>query len=414
MRRWAPALSVALLGVAAIAAADCSSAPLPSPWPTDRVHLGMSDPPGGAAAMRATAPFGFRYQYLAGGVNTGNGWAHWNPDGAFVTGYIQDSIAHGMTPVFTYYQLYQSSPGNGSGEAEGLARNLGDAATMRAYYDDLRLFFQRAGAFREHVVLHIEPDLWGFMQQRARGDDAATVPVRVGSSGAADVEGLDNAWGFARAIVRLRNTYAPNVLLGYHVSIWGTGTDIGLQDPPDHQVDALAQRAARFYQSLQANFDITFGEFSDRDAAFKEHIYGDGGASWWNEADFARHRRFIAQFTSAVGKRMVLWQIPLGNTRMRAMDNSWNHYQDNRVEWLLEDPTRGRIAAYVRAGVVAFLFGRGADGATCACDANGDGVTNPAPISGNTRNSISADDDGGLFREKAAEYYRAGALPLGG
>jgi hypothetical protein len=37
----------------------------------------MSDGPGGAAAMRAVAPFAFRYQYLAGGVNTGSGWATW-------------------------------------------------------------------------------------------------------------------------------------------------------------------------------------------------------------------------------------------------------------------------------------------------------------------------------------------------
>ena len=33
--------------------------------------------PGGAAAMKAKAPFGFRYQYLAAGVNTGNGWRDW-------------------------------------------------------------------------------------------------------------------------------------------------------------------------------------------------------------------------------------------------------------------------------------------------------------------------------------------------
>ncbi|MDE3097711.1 MAG: hypothetical protein KGK07_17125, partial [Chloroflexota bacterium] len=60
------------------------------------------------------------------------------------------------------------------------------------------------------------------------------------------------------------------------------------------------------------------------------------------------------------------------------------------------------------------LFGRGADGATCACDAAGDGITNPAPINGNTGVSLSADDDGGFFRQKAAAYYAAGAMPLSG
>jgi hypothetical protein len=109
---------------------------------------------------------------------------------------------------------------------------------------------------------------------------------------------------------------------------------------------------------------------------------------------------------------VVLWQIPLGNTRMRAMDNSRNHYQDNRVEWLLVDPTRAHLGAYLDAGVLAFLFGPGIATATCACDAAGDGVTDPAPINGNTRPSLSADDDGGFFMARAAEYYRAGAIPL--
>jgi len=33
-------------------------------------------------------------------------------------------------------------------------------------------------------------------------------------------------------------------------------------------------------------------------------------------------------------------------------------------------------------------------------------------VNGNTRPSLSADDDGGYFRAQARAYYRAGALPL--
>ena len=44
----------------------------------------MADNPGDAATLRAAGPFGFRYQYLAGGVNIGPGWTTWNPDGTFV------------------------------------------------------------------------------------------------------------------------------------------------------------------------------------------------------------------------------------------------------------------------------------------------------------------------------------------
>ena len=57
----------------------------PAGWPSDRLELGLADAPGGAAALRASADFEFRYQYLAGGANTGNGWATWNTNGQFVT-----------------------------------------------------------------------------------------------------------------------------------------------------------------------------------------------------------------------------------------------------------------------------------------------------------------------------------------
>src|SRR3989442_1234007 len=78
---------------------------LPTGWPSGSLQLGMSDGPGGAAALREFAPFGVRYQYLAGGVNTGQGWATWNPDGSFVSNYIKESVDNQLTPVFTYYMI---------------------------------------------------------------------------------------------------------------------------------------------------------------------------------------------------------------------------------------------------------------------------------------------------------------------
>jgi len=387
--------------------------PLPARWPTT-VQLGTSDSPGGAAAMRATTKYGFRYQYLAGGANTGNGWANWNANGGFATNYIQESVQNGIVPVFTYYMIYQSAPG-GSSESNAIQTNLQNTSTMRAYYNDLKLFFQRAGAFPNNlVILHLEPDAWGYIQQRSGNDNAATFSVQVASTGLPELAGLpNNASGFARAIDKLRDAYAPNVALGYHVSVWGTGNDIAYSDPPNSTVQALGTRAGNFHNSLNGGFDIAFTEFTDRDAGFKQHQYGDSMA-WWNAGDFSRNQLFIETFVNVARKRVVYWQIPQGNTKMRAMNNTWNHYQDNRVEWLLDDPSRSNLRGYVDRGVVAFLFGRGADGATCSCDANRDGVTNPAPINGNNRTSINADDDGGFFREKTVQYYNTGAMPLPG
>jgi len=412
-----------------------AQAPLPTGWPAS-LELGMADGPGGAAAMRATAPFAFRFQYLAGGANTGGGWATWNTNGDFARFYIQDSAAHGVVPVFTYYMLLQSAPGGGS-ESNAVFTNLNNTATMTAYFNDLRLFFQKAGALpSQKVVLHVEPDFWGYMEQRSVGDDARTVPARVAETGLPELAGLPgNVSGFARAVVRLRDQYAPNVVLGYHVSVWGTNVDIALSNPPDATVDTLAARAAAFYVSLAAPFDIAFAEFSDRDSAFYQYVYGDGGRAWWDAEDFRRSVRFLAGFSAAAGKRIVMWQIPLGNTKMRSQNNTTGHYQDNRPEWLLDDPGRAHLTAYRDAGVVAFLFGGGAGGTTCACNGQGDGVTNPPPINGNalaseaaaagsapvvvTRGSTptlvtpyAADDDGGFFRWKAWQYYRDGTMRL--
>jgi hypothetical protein len=412
-------------------------APLPAGWPS-AFELGFADSPGGAAALRQTAPFAFRYQYLAGGVNTGMGWATWNANGDFPRFYIEDSVANGVIPVFPYYMLLQSTPGGGS-ESDADFTNLNTTSTMTAYYNDLKLFFQKASGFpTRRVVLQVEPDFWGFMEQRASNDDATTVTAKVSETGLAELAGLPgNVSGFARAIVALRNAYAPNVILGYHLSVWGTRVDIALQDPSDAEVDVLALRAAAFYRSLNASFDIVFAEFSDRDSGYYQFVAGDNGRSWWDSEDFRRSTRFLGGFSTSAARRIVLWQIPMGNTKMRAQNNSWGHYQDNRTEWLLDEPARTHLAAYRDAGVVALLFGPGASGTTCACDDRSDGVTNPAPVGANTIASqlaspgtspslttvggtptlttpYAANDDGGYLRWRAWQYYQNGAMPLPG
>src|SRR5262249_55006838 len=205
-------------------------------------------------------------------------------------------------------------------------------------------------------------------------------------------------------------------------------------NPPDATVDALAARAAAFYNSLAANFDIAFSEFSDRDSAFYQYVYGNPN-QWWDSGDFTRGARILRGVSTATYKEIVMCKNTLGNTKMLAQNNTTGHYQDNRPEWFLDEPARTHLAAYRDAGVVAFLFGGGASGVTCACDGQGDGVTNPAPINGNTLASelaaagtppaqvmrgttptlvtpYAADDDGGFFRWKAWQYYQSGPMLL--
>lgn len=137
-------------------AASRAPAQLPKPpgvWP-EKLQLGLTDQPGGAEALRNTTKFGFRYQYLTGGVNNNDGWQNWDlplGSGNFVSYYIQDSVDHNITPVFSYYTIQNSDPG-GTDEADTLRVNLTNKDTMRDVYENLRLFFKRAGAFEDEMV----------------------------------------------------------------------------------------------------------------------------------------------------------------------------------------------------------------------------------------------------------------------
>jgi hypothetical protein len=352
-----------LVAVAALAFAPSALAKLPSlphGWPKT-LQIGLTDPPGGAAALRRHAPFGFRYQYLAGGVNTGNGWSTWNPNGTFASMYVQESWAHRVVPVLSYYMLLQSSPQAGD-EAQTDLAHLRDPQLMQAYWSDVRLLLRRVKGKRP-VVVHVEPDLWGYLEQ------ANTVAL---------------AASFAQQWVSLRNQLAPNVLLAYHMSGWGTKHDIVYEDPPDATVRRYAAQSAAFYRSLHARFDVAFEDFSDRDAGFYQKVEGNAN-TWFTPADFHRHLLYGATFVKLTGLRMVAWQIPLGNLQL---DDTPGHYRDNRVQWLLGTGNRAHLKAYVDAGYVGFLFGGGASGTT------------------------SATTDGGYFFAQARAYYRQGPLAL--
>ena len=372
------------------------------------------------------SPWTYRYQYLAGGVNTGGGWATWNPNGDFATNYLNESSAGGYVPVFTYYQLLQSSPSVGNNEGEKLFSNINNPATMAAYYADFKLLLEKARAFGKPVIVHVEPDLSGFFQQRVIGstNSAADIQASVSSSGSPLASGLPNTYqGFNLALLRMRDLYAPNVMLATHASAWSTGIDIGTDKRADLDVSAISTRTAAFLTTAGAgpsvagisSFDLMFLDPSDRDAGYYDKVYGDGGAHWWDTTNktypnFDRYESYIRGVTSGTNLKAMLWQVPIGNNIMRSENNTQGHYQDNRAQYWLNSPSDGHLAALAQSGVIAILFGRGADGPTTYDDATNDGITNPSPISNNTTTATVSDDDGGYLRAKSLEYYKA---PIG-
>ncbi|MBN9393593.1 MAG: hypothetical protein J0I20_36515, partial [Chloroflexi bacterium] len=143
--------------------------------------LGLANQAGSVNWMTGSgAAWDARYAYLCAGVNTGSGWATWNsPAGQFASYYMSDSAANGYTPIFTYYQLIQSAP-----NYEDYS-NLNNASTMKAYYADFKLLLDKIKAFGKTTIVHVEPDLWGFLQQR--NSNPNNITASVASSGYGDV-----------------------------------------------------------------------------------------------------------------------------------------------------------------------------------------------------------------------------------
>ncbi|TMD03117.1 MAG: hypothetical protein E6J01_17040 [Chloroflexi bacterium] len=130
----------------------------PPPLPAG-LNFGLANGPSDLSWMTTSGvPWVFRYQYLAGGVNTGKGWETWNtPLGQFATYYMSASGANGYIPVFTYYELLQSNPSTGPDESTRDYNNLNNAATMNAYYNNFVLLMQEAQAYGHLVIVQLGP-----------------------------------------------------------------------------------------------------------------------------------------------------------------------------------------------------------------------------------------------------------------
>ncbi len=389
--------------------------------------LGLGNDPGHYDWMgQSGAKWDVRYQYLAGDVN-GSNWAKWNqPDGAFASYYLDDSAAGGYIPVLTLYTMLQSTPPEYDDLSEGEKNmaNLNTASVTRGYFANYKLLLDEVKEFGKPVIIHLEPDLWGFAQNITRekfnSDDPALVPAKVKSSGYGDVTNnyADNLPGFAQALIALRNKYAPNAILGLHLSVWGSTADVGGSTDPNLDVSLAANRTINFTKGLNARFDLLFFDVSDRDAGFYAQYDTQYSKHWWDLTNQTfpnpnRVRDFIGQITRGMAMRAILWQVPIGNTLYRTENNTPGHYQDNRVQYFLGDNYKAVLQDWIdKTGLIGIFFGSGAGEQSVPYDDMEDGITNPPAINGNNLVSVYPDDDGGYLRLRAIEYYKNGALKL--
>jgi hypothetical protein len=398
-----------------------------SALPQDELHFGLASEPTDIGWMTGSGvPWRYRYAYLSAGVNTGAGWETWNsPSGQYATNYMNASDAGGYIPVFSYYELLQSTPSSGTNESDRDFSNLNNATTMAAYYANFKLLMQKAGAFGKTVVIQVEPDLWGYLEQRAAGGTASNLSASVASSGFAEASGLPNtAAGFAYELLELRDTYAANALLAIHASPWGSGIDIASDTRSSVSAVTEADTTAAFLNSAGvasdpygSTWDLVFNDVDDHDAGWWE-AQGANNSSfthWWdpsnaNFPNFTRYLAWVSELHAKTSRPQIVWQVPEGNQYYLTMNNTCGHYQDHLAQYFIS-----HASDLHASGLIAVLFGAGNSCQSNNTDARSDGVTNgggvpTADLAGycsacNTHTSTVSDDDGGFLQTFVGQYY---------
>ena len=366
----------------------------------DHFCIGVEAPKSWHDDVRATsgATFDFSVGYLSGGVGKGVPWFF--KYGPFLENRLLDCKANNMGAWFTWYMLSQSMPADYKpGPKEATPANAKVASTMCAYFE---MFKQILIELNKHpevpVVMQIEPDEWCHLLISGNMDPTA-VDVKVGTCGQLDLVGLpDNEIGWAQAFGRLRDRYAPNVLLSCNPSGW------------DWQGSMSGERMGTVFRQMCGDeFELATFETADRDKSCdgsnKLPPYGDAVGIC---GTFSNHLKWIADFHKASDWWVVVWQVASGNTYFDTCNNTPGHRCDNLAQFILENyPKNDGISQYVNAGCCGWMFNAGQGDCTQVWDAKQDGITNPPPIPGSQGHKAQyADDDGGFMRVFGGIYYQ--------
>ena len=114
--------------------------------------------------------------YLVG-VGSGQ-WPSWNsPSGSYVTATAAQADTLGAVPMYTLYQMATNGDGN--------ITDIGDATFMTAYWSQVRLMYQKIGAYGKPTLVNLEPDFWGYVEGKAPNGDPTQLYAYVNGVAAA-------------------------------------------------------------------------------------------------------------------------------------------------------------------------------------------------------------------------------------
>jgi len=359
----------ASLAAEAVVAGGAAKGAIPAGLPAREV-VGLFEDTGATWMKNSAVPWDVRYRYFTKGWV--NNWGFGAYDGSWGLGYMRECDGQRFIPAIQYYQMNGEA---GGGESAFLAK-VQNATTMRSYFGDFRILLQRAKDFGKPVIILLEADGFGFLQQQTGSNSATYAAIK--DSGVAELAGLPNTvagWGLAFLQLR-KSVGANNAVLGIHISGWASGKDIAygsVTDPLSPEVDKVYNYLAPFGIASNVTggtWDVLVGDPLDRDSDY--YVLVQGQNRWWDASDtasinsksFNRYAEWVRLWNVKAAKRWILWQIPLGNSNHRNVANDGSAragYKDNRPEYFFGNGT-AHMAKFADAGVIGLLFGAGAGG----------------------------------------------------
>jgi hypothetical protein len=310
------------------------------------------------------------------GLSTNGGWVTYNKNPDYVAKRINEAKAHGVVPMFTYYGMAAAGDGN-------VASSLGSATYMETWFKDYAQALASIKASGVPVVMHVEPDFGGYtLRKSLQGGGPSSVPAMVHSANAAECSGLpEDVSGFFKCVVALTRGRAPNAILGFHASAWGSGLDVVRNTDPKLDVVAEANKAVAFFKAVGAGgADFIATDLSDRDAGCydvgnvkdtKGNLVCDKRTNNYPDEtnatlpNFRQPLQWAKALSDGLDLPVIWWQLPFGEPSATP-GGTPGHFRDNRTKYVF-----GHIDEFVAAGGVAAVWGAGAAMQTTFATDNG-------------------------------------------
>ncbi|GEM_PF-6067985 len=139
-------------------------------------------------------------------------------------------------PTVTFYRMLHLGRERGidGGESEVVQGMLKSSEAIYDYIEDFVAVLKILDERDQPILLHVEPDSWGFMMWsfpgfdgQAGNPDASTIEVNLSQANHPALQGkvfADDAGGLGQAMLYLRNDLAPKVRMGWHASNFRVGT----------------------------------------------------------------------------------------------------------------------------------------------------------------------------------------------